>query len=319
MCKGDTNDVSGLVVFFREKPFFLLPWVILAAVQVLLFNFVPAVVAHCKEHGLEVLGLMPAMKMAAFAVCAQFAVHGFVTVNASKMDKLDLKIQDEKKYDFQVESCALHSSLMLIVSMSAYALTPMRSAEASWWEIFVGYSILSILHDAWFYAVHRAAHTRSLYGLIHKTHHSWKQPTAFAAYYIRSPSQILQEHAALVPCMLFLPVPMMSFFLYQYIGAPVSMIEHSGYRLGELPLPVLGCIELPWLGRPSVNHLLTILGGGWSLLLGSQTIEMHDDHHLNFYGNYGLSYDYLDRVFGTYREPQPRTSHQSVPEFAKSQ
>eukprot|EP00929_Paragymnodinium_shiwhaense_P012174 TRINITY_DN1188_c0_g2_i2.p1 TRINITY_DN1188_c0_g2~~TRINITY_DN1188_c0_g2_i2.p1 ORF type:complete len:325 (-),score=79.15 TRINITY_DN1188_c0_g2_i2:321-1295(-) len=298
-----TNDITEMTGFFRENPYFLLPWVALAAVQGVLFNFVPPVVEYCQKHDMQMLGLLPSLKLALFGIVSQFAVHGFVTCYATSLDRLGLKIQTSKDYLFQTERCAMRSSLIILVTMTGYALTPMASATASLLEIFVGYSILCIVHDAWFYCVHRAAHTKQLYALIHKTHHYWKQPMSFSAYYIRSPSQILQEHACIIPCMLLLPVPLTSFLLYQYLGAPLSMVEHSGYRLGDLPLPLAGSLDLPLVGKPSWGHVMTILGGGWSLLLGGQTIDMHDEHHMNFHGNYGLSYSYLDHLLGTYMEP----------------
>ena len=82
------------------------------------------------------------------------------------------------------------------------------------------------------------------------------------------------------------------------------MIEHCGIHVDCLPLPFLGTFELPYIGRPNVGHMMTVLGGGWSLLLGSHSVEHHDYHHLNFHGNYQLSYTYLDKLFGTYIEPE---------------
>eukprot|EP00929_Paragymnodinium_shiwhaense_P012171 TRINITY_DN1188_c0_g1_i1.p1 TRINITY_DN1188_c0_g1~~TRINITY_DN1188_c0_g1_i1.p1 ORF type:complete len:350 (-),score=78.18 TRINITY_DN1188_c0_g1_i1:723-1679(-) len=305
MCKNTEvgNDITSMKGFLRENPYFFAPWALLMLGQALLFNYVQPVVDYCQRHDLQMLGFMEATKLSAFAVASQFAVHGFITLYASSLDALALKIQDTKEYQWQPERCAMRSTLVIIVTMFGYAFTPMRWTEASYWQIFVGYSMLCILHDAWFYCVHRAAHTPQLYALIHKTHHFWKQPMSFSAYYIRSPSQILQEHACVIPCMVLLPVPLWSFLLYQYLGAPLSMIEHSGYRMGEMPLPLVGDMELPLIGKPNLGHILTILGGGWSLILGSQTIEMHDEHHMSFHGNYGLSYSYLDHLLGTYTEP----------------
>eukprot|EP00929_Paragymnodinium_shiwhaense_P012173 TRINITY_DN1188_c0_g2_i1.p1 TRINITY_DN1188_c0_g2~~TRINITY_DN1188_c0_g2_i1.p1 ORF type:complete len:318 (-),score=83.99 TRINITY_DN1188_c0_g2_i1:349-1302(-) len=297
------NDVGSMSGFFRENPYFLVPWVLLALVQVVLFNYVPPVVEYCQKNQMEMFGLIPSLKLAAYGIASQFAVHGFVTCYATSLDKLGLKIQESKNYLFQAERTAMRASLILFVTMTAYAITPMRSGEASYLEIFVGYSILLIVHDAWFYCIHRAAHTKALYALLHKTHHTWKQPMAFSSYYIRSPSQVLQEHLCIIPVMLLLPVPMMSFLMYQYIGVPLSYVEHSGYRLGDLPLPVIGGTSLPFLGQPNWGHVFTMLGGGWSLLLGGQSVDMHDEHHMNFHGNYGLSYSYLDHLLGTYIEP----------------
>ncbi|CAE8699193.1 unnamed protein product [Polarella glacialis] len=297
---SDEKEDHSLEKFFKENQYFFLPWVCLACVQLAVFQ-TPCIAAWCDRQGLEPLGAQSVIQMTVFAIMAQYVVHGALAVYHDSLVSQGLKIQD-KPYIFRAEEVATRSSVLIMASMTAYALTPMNHGEASLLEIFIGYSILSLLHDAWFYMVHRAAHTQQLYALIHKTHHKWKQPMAFSAYFIRSPSQMLQEHACIIPCMVLLPVPVYSFLLYQYIGAPLSMLEHCGFRVGELTLPVLGLVNLPYFGYLKLEHLMTVLGGGLSLIFGSQTVEDHDYHHLNFHGNYALSFSYLDRIFGTYVE-----------------
>eukprot|EP00930_Biecheleria_cincta_P061321 TRINITY_DN4689_c0_g1_i3.p1 TRINITY_DN4689_c0_g1~~TRINITY_DN4689_c0_g1_i3.p1 ORF type:complete len:337 (-),score=41.65 TRINITY_DN4689_c0_g1_i3:337-1296(-) len=296
------QEDHSLELFFRENPYFLVPWVCLACVQLAVFQ-IPCIAAWLDRQGLERFGVFASLHLTVFALIMQFALHGGFAVYHDQLVKRGGKIQD-KPYPLQAVETSVRSSMVVIVSMTAYALTPMNQTETSFLEVFAGYSILLIVHDAWFYTVHRIAHTKNLYALIHKTHHKWKQPMVFAAYYIRSPSQILQEHLCIIPCMIFLPVPMYSFMLYQYIGAPMSMLEHCGFHIDHLPLPFLGMVEWPLIGRLTVGHVMTVLGGGWSLVLGSQTIEDHDYHHLNFRGNYGLSYTYLDKLLGTYVETE---------------
>lgn len=300
---ADTKQEDhSLESFFRANPYILLPWVCLACVQLAAFQ-IPCIGAWYDRRGLEPFGVLASLHLTAFVLMMQFALHGCFSVYHDKLAEQGCKIQD-KPYPLQAVETSLRSSTIIILSMTAYALTPMNQTETSLLEVFAGYSILLIVHDAWFYMVHRIAHTKNFYALIHKTHHRWKQPMVFAAYYIRSPSAILQEHICIIPCMILLPVPVYSFMLYQYIGAPMSMLEHCGFHIDHLPLPFLGKVEWPLIGRPTVGHVMTVLGGGWSLVLGSHSVEHHDYHHLNFRGNYGLSYSYLDKLFGTYIEPE---------------
>lgn len=301
MVNGE-QEVHSAEAFLRQNPYFFLPWVCLACVQLAIFRL-PPIAAWCDEKGLELLGAKSAIHLAAFAFIMQFAIHGALTVYHDRLEAQGLKLQN-KPYPFQATEPTMRASFVIAVSMLAYGLTPMKHGDASMLDIFIGYSMLLLIHDAWFYMVHRVAHTKHFYALIHKTHHKWKQPMAFAAYFIRSPSQILQEHACIIPCMVCLPIPVYSFLLYQYIGAPMSMLEHCGFQIDELPLPFLGMVELPYFGHLKIKHLMTLLGGGWSLILGSHSVEHHDYHHLNFHGNYGLSYAYLDKLFGTYVEPE---------------
>jgi sterol desaturase/sphingolipid hydroxylase (fatty acid hydroxylase superfamily) len=182
--------------------------------------------------------------------------------------------------------------------MMVYALVPMRvpAADETWSktivDFLIGYSILLLGGDAYFYLVHRAFHTVSLYRKTHKTHHTWKHPLSFSAYYIASHTHMIQEHFFSIPCLLFLPVPMSAFMFWEYYGVPAAQMQHSGFLLDELRVPFCRFLKL--------GHIMTAAGLGWSLVLGSQTISDHDHHHEHGTGNFALSYRYLDKIFGTY-------------------
>jgi hypothetical protein len=117
----------SLEAFFRENPCFLLPWVCLAAVQIAIFN-IPVVAAWCDAQGLEPLGMRAASHLAIFVLLMQFAVHGLCTVFHDRWEPKGLKIQ-AKPYPFQAEETMMRSSLILMVSMTAYAaeMTETRS------------------------------------------------------------------------------------------------------------------------------------------------------------------------------------------------
>merc|ERR1719335_950416 len=102
-----------------------------------------------------------------------------------------------------------------------YWSLPIRASSSGWYffvEFFIGLSILHILGDAWFFAVHHTCHRP-------------RQPTPFAGYYISKYGHLLQEHALTIPVMIFLPVPLSSWYYYQYAGSFGSMLQHANFVL----------------------------------------------------------------------------------------
>uniref|UniRef100_A0A1Q3EVG2 Putative c-4 sterol methyl oxidase n=1 Tax=Culex tarsalis TaxID=7177 RepID=A0A1Q3EVG2_CULTA len=113
------------------------------------------------------------------------------------------------------------------------------------------------------YYMHRILHHRSLYRFIHKRHHEFVAPVAWAASHVHPVEHILSDTIPasvgpmLLNCHLFTLLVLFSYLVQR------ALIQHSGYHL-------------PFLSSP----------------------ESHDYHHLNFsqcFGPTGL----MDRIFGT--------------------
>merc|ERR550514_993787 len=105
-----------------------------------------------------------------------------------------------------------------------------------------------------------------------------KTPNAFSAYFMESIQHMLQEHAVVLPVVFFCPVPLDVFYFYFYFGAIGSFLEHVGYEVDDLEIPLTR-------GKVKLGHILTVLSP-LGLILGGQTTSMHDWHHEQFYGNY---------------------------------
>jgi len=284
--------------FFRKNPYFLVPWMILSG---LLYatRFEPHLAEYFAARGMEPFGFHAAAQLTIYAVLCNFAVHGWIAVHHDDLVEKGMKIEPHVPYDWKCADAAVRSTLVIIVGMMTYAFVPMRMAPAETWvaaivQFILGYAALLIVCDASFFFVHYMWHTPRFYKHTHKTHHTWKHPTAICAYYITSGSAMIQEHAATIPLMMFCPVPLSAFLFYQYYGIVGSMVQHCGFSLEELRVPFCGPLKL--------GHIMTVCGLGLSFVLGGQTTGMHDYHHETFQGNFQLSYSYLDRLFGTYVE-----------------
>eukprot|EP00928_Gymnodinium_smaydae_P069232 TRINITY_DN5263_c0_g1_i3.p1 TRINITY_DN5263_c0_g1~~TRINITY_DN5263_c0_g1_i3.p1 ORF type:complete len:392 (+),score=58.38 TRINITY_DN5263_c0_g1_i3:69-1244(+) len=300
------EDLGSIEGFFRAHPDFPIPFLLWAA---LVFGAakIPSLASWFEARDMQPWGLIEASKLAIFAIMCSFAIHGFVAAQHGRLMRLGLKVQKGREYDFQCEDTCMRSS-MIYLSQLVYAVMPVRpvlspfSGFGAFSEFFLGLSVLYIVGDLWFFVCHCLFHTKTLYQHFHKTHHKWKQPNSFSAYYIRSWTHLIQEHVCVFPLMMFSPIPLSAFLFYQYWGIFGAQVQHSGFNLDELRIPFCRGLKL--------GHVFTVTNP-WVLLLGAQTIEEHDYHHEQFHGNFALSYKYLDLIFGTYVDPKKRSAVQS--------
>lgn len=135
-----------------------------------------------------------------------------------------------------------------------------------------------VLHDTWFYWMHRSLHHKSLFRRAHATHHISRTPTSWAAYSF-APLEAVAE-AIYVPFMLLglsLVTPLYSLGVFLFMGHQIArnVIGHSGF-------------ELAWPGFTRSRWT------GWLT-----TTTHHDLHHTEGRYNFGLYFTIWDRLMGT--------------------
>lgn len=133
--------------------------------------------------------------------------------------------------------------------------------------------LILVLHDAYFYWVHRLLHWRPIFRLFHLTHHRSHTPTAWAAYAFAPGEAVMM--ALFVPLYGYLlPVHELVLFAFLMIMIVRNAMGHSGVEFHPL-----GWVDSPFDLFTSVTH--------------------HDLHHQRGRGNYGLYFTWWDRWMGT--------------------
>jgi len=234
----------------------------------------------------------------AFAILLAYATHGWYCTHVEQKRQFQSydgnKKPADKPYSRYVdkarpEAGAIRTTAALFTSW-IYAITPFAPATYSIPTFIAWTMAFSIFWDLHFFIVHKVVHENgTLYKWIHKLHHTHKQPGVFSAYYVTYQSHFFTEQSVVL---LFaaLGCPRNVFTWIMWYGTLATYVEHGGHNVDSvkmLSLPVL----FEWVG--------TALGP-WGLVLGGQTPGMHDWHHEKFTTNYGLSYAYLDKLFGSY-------------------
>jgi sterol desaturase/sphingolipid hydroxylase (fatty acid hydroxylase superfamily) len=146
------------------------------------------------------------------------------------------------------------------------------------WGYFIGaFPLMLVLHDTYFYWVHRLMHHPRLFRAFHLVHHRSTNPSPWAAYAFH-PLEAVAEVGILALFLFTIPrhkLHLTVFFLFMIV---YNVYGHLGWELYPRGF------NRHWLGKwinTSVNH---------------------NQHHQFFNGNYGLYFLFWDRMMGTLRK-----------------
>lgn len=147
-------------------------------------------------------------------------------------------------------------------------------AAMSWPYHAFSLVLLFLIHDAYFYWMHRILHHPYLFRKVHAVHHYSINPTPFAAFSFH-PIEAVTEMLFLFPVLVAIPIHievLISFLVFSHF---FNVIGHLGYELFPK--------------------------GTWDAWWGSwiTTSTHHNLHHQYFTGNYGLYLKMWDKVCGT--------------------
>lgn len=145
-----------------------------------------------------------------------------------------------------------------------------------WWYFFGAFPLMFILHDAYFYWMHRLMHHRKLFRCFHLVHHYSTNPSPWAAYAFH-PLEALVEAGIFALFLFIMPIHPLHLGLFFLAMIFYNVYGHLGYELYPRGF------SMHWLGKwinTSVNH---------------------NQHHQFFTGNYGLYFLWWDRWMGTLR------------------
>ena len=139
-----------------------------------------------------------------------------------------------------------------------------------WWYHIFSLILAMVIHETYYYWLHRWMHRPKIYPLIHKWHHDSIDPNAVTAFSFHPIESVLQ--AIVLPgLILFLPMHMLLFFAFLFIMTISGTINHAGVEI--YPKGIIG----KW-----------IIGA-----------THHNMHHKQFQYNYGLYFTFWDRWMKT--------------------
>ena len=147
----------------------------------------------------------------------------------------------------------------------------------AWW-FWLSIPAMLVLHDTFFYWMHRAMHLPWLFGRVHRVHHQSIYPTAFAAYSFH-PWEAVGEALIVTAIIYMIPVHPLALLLFQTLSTLYNAYGHSGRE---------------FYPEGVADHGL----GRWL-----NTATLHAHHHRRGQHNYGLYFPSWDRWMKTLHQP----------------
>jgi len=146
--------------------------------------------------------------------------------------------------------------------------------EHGWPWYIASFFLAVVIHDTYFYWTHRLMHHRWLFRRVHRIHHLSNNPTPWAAYSFSVSEAFVQ--AGTGPLILYtVPMHYSAFLFFMMWQIVFNVLGHCGYEI--FPRWFLHT----WAGK----------------FLNTPT--HHTMHHEKVNGNYGLYFNYWDRLLGT--------------------
>ena len=149
--------------------------------------------------------------------------------------------------------------------------------ELSWWDILwvpLSLAAAMLLHETYYYWVHRWMHHPAVFKYVHKVHHESLSTSSWTAFSFH-PSEGLIEALIMPLILVLLPMHPITIVIHLLIMTLSSVINHLDIELYP-----------KWFAR----NKLTIY------LIGA---THHSLHHRQFQKNYGLYFTFWDRWMGT--------------------
>ncbi len=188
-----------------------------------------------------------------------------------------------KKKDFLREiGHSIQTTIVLAVVFILFIYSPLRAytqiydglTSYSIWWFLLSILLALVVHDSYFYWMHKTIHHPKIYKKVHLIHHKSINPSPWASYSFHFYEAILE--ALVAPFIVFL-IPMHPFalFIFAFIAFGINVYGHLGYEIAP-----------KWLRNSILFEWVT-------------TSVYHNLHHSKFDGNYGLYFRFWDRSMGT--------------------
>jgi Delta7-sterol 5-desaturase len=195
--------------------------------------------------------------------------------------KIQQRVAVRKDFMREIINSVLSSIFIAIAAMIALSgsLRPYTRIYTdidayAWWWMPLSLLLCLIIHDTYFYWMHRLLHHKRVFTITHVVHHQSTNPSPWAAYSFHFIEAFL-EGAVVIVLVFLLPVHVGTLMLFAFISFAINVYGHMGYEV----MP-------KWFRRTVLFEVVN-------------TSTYHNLHHSKFKGNYGLYFRVWDRLMGT--------------------
>ena len=201
----------------------------------------------------------------------------------NKISKSKIQARKASSKDFLREIFhSLKASIVLAFMGYLVLFTPLKTNTLIYknvldyplWWLPLSLVVALIIHDTYFYWMHRLLHNKLLFPKAHIIHHKSTNPSPWAAYSFHL-IEAITEGLIIFIIVFTLPIHPASLILFTLGGFLINLYGHLGYEI--MPR---------WFRYSFLFHIIN-------------TSVYHNLHHHKFKGNYGLYFRFWDRLMKT--------------------
>lgn len=235
------------------------------------------------ENAAEILGVIFTLTLVRYFVIAGIFFLLFYILFSKKLEKSRIHKKPAKRKDFLREiGHSSQTSVVFAIIAFIVMFTPLRDYTLLYdnindyplWYIGVSLALSLIIHDTYFYWMHRLLHHKKVFKYTHLVHHKSINPTPWASYSFHI-LEAVTEGLILLVLALILPMHNITVMLFTVTGLIINVYGHLGYEIAPKRFRNTFLFEIL---NSSVHHNL---------------------HHSRFHGNYGLYFRFWDRLMKT--------------------
>jgi len=195
------------------------------------------------------------------------------------------KIQQKAIQPSQILSEIKHSMLSSVAFASVGSFVSFTSfkdytkiytnihAYSLWW-IPASLLIAFVIHDTYFYWMHRFFHHPKVFRFTHFIHHKYTNPSPWASHSFNLVEAYVEAFVIII-IVSILPMHRVAIFMFAFTSFVVNIYGHLGYELAP-----------QWLRNSFLFKMIN-------------TSVYHNMHHSKFKGNYSLYFRFWDKVMKT--------------------
>lgn len=185
------------------------------------------------------------------------------------------KIHQEIKYS--ILSIFIFGAVSIFITMmkkAGYTLIYKDLFEYGWLYLVFSLPLLLLIHDTYFYWIHRMMHHPKIFKYVHAVHHHSHNPSPWAAFSFH-PLEAIIEAAIFLIIVFIVPINIGVLLVFLVLSQSMNVLGHLGYEI---------------FPKGFVKHPI----GKWL-----NTSTHHNMHHKYSHANYSLYFNIWDRIMKT--------------------
>ena len=204
--------------------------------------------------------------------------YGSLQIEKSRIQKRKATRADVRyELSYSVQSIAMFSGVAVYIYFTRgthFNQLYLKISDYGWGYFFLSLVLMTVIHDTYFYWMHRLMHHPKIYSLVHRVHHRSVNPTPFAANSFHATEAVLES--LVMPLMIaVMPISIWAIVVFDLFSFSTNVIGHLGYEFAPRW----------WVRNPVTKWLMTS--------------TFHNIHHSRFGTNYGFYFTFWDRMMGT--------------------